>query len=131
MVWTPFSSRRQPNGDRVVPLGCDAAGKARFQAPIRSQYRHLMTSPSHGFGQCANFYGRAAKFQEGSIGLCDVQDSHSSRKIFFSDFANTLNLKSRFTRSRPRAPISRARSGFANSVSIEVASCGASPCCTR
>src|SRR5882762_9466791 len=78
-----------------------------------------------------HFYRRSPKLHERKISLRDVQDSHRSRRIFFSDFAKTLNRNSRSTRSRPRAPISRPNSGLASSASSEVASCPASPCCTR
>ena len=94
---------------------------AFFQAPVCRQHTRRVASSSQSFREGANFDWRAAKFQEGSVRFCDVQDSHCSRRIFFKDFAKTLKRNSRSTRWRPRAPISRAWAGSARSASIEVA----------
>src|SRR5262249_37160874 len=82
-------------------------------------------------GQCSHFDRRAPELQEGLVARRDIQDSHCSRRILLRDLAKTLKRKSSSTRFFPRAPISRPTSGCASSVSSDVASCTASPCCTR
>src|ERR1700692_580972 len=106
-------------------------GQALFKTPIRGEHVYGVSALRHTLGQGAHFYRRAAEFQERSVGFGDVQDSHCSRRIFFSVLAKTLKRNSCSTRWLPRAPISRARAGSDSSVSIAVESCGASPCCTR
>src|SRR2546430_12835415 len=51
---------------------------------------------------------RSTLFPYTTLFRSDVQDSHCSRRIFFSDFAKTLKRNSCSARCRPRAPISLA-----------------------
>src|SRR6202008_1656846 len=75
-------------------------------SPVRCQHRHLMPPPRQSFGKRTHFHRRTAKFEERGVGFRDVQDSHCSRRIFFSDFAKTLKRNSCSTRCLPFAPIS-------------------------
>src|SRR5256885_1125191 len=65
-----------------------------FQPPVGRENRYLVTSPRQAFGKRAHFHRRAAEFEKGSGGFRDVQDSHCSRRSFFSDFAQTLKRNS-------------------------------------
>src|SRR6516162_1698038 len=105
--------------------------EALLEPPIRRQNAYLVPSAREALGERAHFHGRAAKLKKRGVALRDVQDSHSSRRIFFKPLAKVLKRYSFSTRSRPRAPICFASSGFASSVSIEEASCATSPCWTR
>src|SRR5271165_5139069 len=105
--------------------------QAGFEAPIGREHRNLMTALREALGESVDLYGRAAEFEKRGVGFGDVQDPHCSRRIFFKDLAKTLKRNSLVTRSRPRSPMLRARAGSRRSVSMQVASCTASPCCTR
>ena len=102
-----------------------------FQAPVGRENGDLVPPPPQSFGKCANLHRGPAEFQKRSVRFRDVQDSHCSRRIFFSVFAKTLKRNSYSTRCRPRAPISFACSGSFRSASMEVASWIPSPCGTR
>src|SRR5712692_274049 len=102
-----------------------------FQAPVRRENRDLVASPRQAFGKRAHLHRWAAEFEKGSVRFRDVQDSHCSRRTFFSDFAKTLKRNSCSARCRPRAPISFACAGSASSASMDVASWIGSPCGTR
>src|ERR1700741_226272 len=104
--------------------------QALLQPPIRRQHAYLVASLRQAVGKGAHFNRRAAKLKKGRVALRDVQDSHSSRRIFLKFLAKTLNRNSFCTRSRPRSPICFANSGLASSASTEVASCATSPCWT-
>ena len=103
----------------------------RFESPIGGQYRQFVPALRQPVCQRLYLHRRSAEFVERSVRLCDAQDSHSSRRIFRNDLANTLKRNWFSTRCLPRRPISFCKSGSASSVSIAVASCTASPCCTR
>src|SRR5229473_5153413 len=102
-----------------------------FQPPVGRKNRDLMPSPCQAFGKRAHLYRWAAEFEKGSVRFRDVQDSHCSRRIFFSDLAKALKRNSFSTRWRPRAPISFASAGSASKASMDVASWIVSPCGTR
>src|ERR1700730_2112323 len=105
--------------------------QALVQAPIRSQHGDFMAKLRKSLGQSGHPRRWPAKFKKWFVALCDVQDSHSSRRILRNAFAKTGKRNSFCNRSRPRFPISRAWSGLASRASREVASCTGSPCCTR
>src|SRR5690242_1278405 len=134
--------RRQVNGrrsPRVAPPSERAPfrwSRAQFRepllhSPVRRQHRHLVPSSSHPLRKRPHFDRRPAELVKWHIGFRNLQDAHSSRRIFLNDFANALNRKSRSTRSRPLRPISCATVGFSSSASMDVARCTASPCGTR
>src|SRR5271165_524173 len=105
--------------------------QAGFEAPVGREHRNLMTALREALGESVDLYGRAGQFEKRGVGFGDVQDPHCSRRIFFKDLAKTLKRNSLVTRSRPRSPMLRARAGSRRSVSMQVASWTASPCCTR
>jgi len=102
--------------------------RAAFQAPIRGEDGHFVAQLRESFGKRADFFGGAAKLKKWRVALRDVQDSHSSRRIFLNPLENVLKRYSFSTRWRPASPMRRAFSGFESRVSMEVASCSVSPC---
>src|ERR1700674_1983225 len=102
-----------------------------FQSPVCCEDRDLVASPRQSFGKRAHLHGWTAELEKGSVRFRDVQDSHCSRRIFFSDLAKALKRNSFSARCFPRAPISFACAGSASSVSMHVARWIASPCGTR
>src|SRR6267143_1174737 len=117
---------------RKAPL---AAGRShrRTQQIVKPENVHdiEILKPRQALGKRAHLHRGAAEFEKGSVRFRDVQDSHWSRRIFFSDLAKTLKRNSCSARCCPRAPISFAWTGSASSASIEVASWIGSPCGTR
>src|ERR1700674_2777844 len=81
---------------------------AFFQAPVGGEHGYLMAPLSQTSRKGAYLDRGAAELEERCVGFCNVQDSHCSRRIFFSDFAKALNRNSCSARWRPRAPISFA-----------------------
>src|SRR5262249_1607651 len=127
---SPIFSRPPIFRSTEILLVCRASNSF-LNSPVCRHHRHFMPECSQSARQRLHLRRRSTKLVERSIRLRHIQDSHTSRRIFFSDFAKTLNRNSFSTRSFPRRPISRASSGFASNVSIDVASCTASPCCTK
>src|ERR1700686_5205831 len=72
--------------------------QALFKTPIRGEHVHGVATLRQTLRQSAHFYGRAAELQKRSVGFGDVQDSHCSRRIFFSALAKTLKRNSCSTR---------------------------------
>src|SRR3984893_13854091 len=110
---------------------CLLRAETFLDAPVRRYHSHLIHARGEPFCKRPHFYWGPAKFQKGGVGFRYIQDSHCSRRIFFSALAKTLKRNSRSTRCRPRPPIFCASAGSESNVSIEVASCAASPCGTR
>src|SRR5579859_248000 len=104
--------------------------EAAFEAPISGEDGDFVAQPRQAFGKRANLFGRAAKLKKWHVALRDVQDSHSSRRIFLKVLEKMLKRYSCSTRWRPASPIWRAFSGLESRVSMEVASWTVSPCCT-
>src|SRR5208337_4674414 len=64
------------------------------QSPVSGEHGYDMATSGEPFRKSAHFYGRTAKFEERRITLGDIQDSHSSRRIFLKAFAKTLKRNS-------------------------------------
>ena len=86
--------------ERAVFRGRFAAklGRAALQAPIGGKHGDFVAQLRKAFGKRADFFGRAAKLEKWGIALRDVQDSHSSRRIFLKDLENVLKRYSFSTR---------------------------------
>src|SRR6266702_5321837 len=116
-IFIPPPAKRRPFCRDFFFLGLQPL----FQPPVGGENCNLVASPRQAFGKRAHFYGGTAEFEKGSVRFRDVQDSHCSRRIFFSDLAKTPKRNSYSTRWRPRAPISLPSAGSARRVSMEVA----------
>src|SRR6267143_358608 len=117
-ILIPPPAKRRPFCRNLFLLGLQPF----FQSPVGCKNGNLVASPCQPFRKCAHFHRGAAEFEERGVRFRDVQDSHCSRRIFFSDFAKILKRNWCSASCLPRTPISFACAGSASNVSMLVAS---------
>src|SRR5579862_3758650 len=114
-----------------------------LQSEVRGQDRDLVAALLKTSRQGANLDSRSASFEEGIVGLCDVQDSHVRIALISSQLLpepsskaansreNRSNVKSLRTRSRALDPISLRNASSVKSCRSRCVSWATSPCRTR